>query len=94
MHAVRGRLMFGSQSEIILELQIGLGIARQRGKVHNEVILYSEDGIGSQVWVTLGIELSDNLLVTVSGDHHVNMSGPHGMPIKKLQQLPRRAYSG
>lgn len=56
-------IVFGRQNDVILEFQLGLGIAMQRLEVDDQIVLDSEDGVGGQPRVILGIQLRGTALI-------------------------------
>ena len=51
------------QDDVVVQLELGLVVARQRLEVDNQVVLDSEDGIGRQSGVVLGVQLGGATLV-------------------------------
>lgn len=66
----------------------------KRDEVNDEVVLHGEDGVGREPWVVLGVDLRDDGLVLVVGDHEVDVGGAHGVAVDSLQELPGRTVLG
>lgn len=78
------------EQEVVLEFQRGLGVVFQRLKVDDEIVLDSENGIGLQPWIIVGVDLVHHLLVSVRRNHHVDVRRSPWMTVQQLQKLPRR----
>ncbi len=45
----------GRQDDIVLEIELGLGVSLARLKVENKVVLDGKDGVGLEPGVVLGV---------------------------------------
>jgi hypothetical protein len=79
------------QHNIILQLQLSIRVPLKRLEIHDQIVLDSEHGIGSQIWVVFGEYLRRNGDITVAANHQMDVSRAHRMAIKKIQQKARRA---
>lgn len=61
-------VVLGREHNIVLELQLGLGVALEGLKVAEQIVLDGEDGVGLQPGVILGVELGSAALEVGVGD--------------------------
>lgn len=88
-----GEINLRCKDHVVLQLQLGLVIL-VRFEVNDQVGLHSENGVGSQPGVVLGVQLSRAALEVGVGDHDVDVGGAHGVAVHHLEQLPARAVLG
>jgi hypothetical protein len=79
------------QHNIILQLQLSVCVPLKRFEIHDQVVLDSEHGIGSQIWVVFGEYLRRDGDIAVAANHQMDVSRAHRMAIEKIQQNTRRA---
>jgi hypothetical protein len=79
------------QHNIILQLQLSVCVPLKRFEIHDQVVLDSEHGIGSQIWVVFGEYLRRDGDIAVAANHQMDVSRAHRMAIKKIQKNTRRA---
>jgi hypothetical protein len=79
------------QHNIILQLQLGIRVSLKWLEIHDQIVLDSEHGIGSQIRVVFGEYLRRDWDIAVAANHQMDVSRAHRMAIKKIQQNTRRA---
>jgi hypothetical protein len=80
--------VLGSQSDVELAVPLSLGVASLWLEVNNEIVLDGEDGVGLEPGIISRENLRNNLFVSRSRDHEVNVGWAHWMAIQHLKQRP------
>lgn len=72
------------QHNIILQLQLGIRVSLKWLEIHDQIVLDSEHGIGSQIRVVFGEYLRCDWDIAVAANHQMDVSRAHRMAIKKI----------
>ena len=72
--------------DIVLEIQLGLGVVSLGLEVDHQVVLHSENRVDVEVRVVGGVDLVDDGGVVGMGDHEVDVSGTHRRAVHEVQE--------
>jgi hypothetical protein len=89
-----GVVLLQSQGDVVLEVELGLGVAGPRLKVNDQVVLDGKDGVNLEERVVAGVDLVDDGGVVGVGDHEMDVSRAHGGAVHDVEQDTGRAVGG
>lgn len=81
-------VLLESHSDIVLEVAIRVGVLGHRLEVDDEVVLDGKDGVDTEMGIVAGVDLVDDGGVVRVGDLQVDVRGPHGRAVHKVEQHP------
>lgn len=87
-------VLLQSHFNVVLEVELSLGVVGLGFEINDKVILDGEDRVDVEVWVVTGVDLVDDGGVVGVGDHEVNVGGPHGRAIHEIEKHTGRAVGG
>lgn len=93
-HSGVGLVLLGDQADIVLDVEdSALGLVLDGLEVEKQIILDSAGGVGLEIRVVVGVQLSGDTNVVVVRDHHVDVSRAVGVTSHDLEQLGRGTRS-
>lgn len=89
-HSVVRLVLLGSKVDVVLNIEsCALGVVLGRLEVKHQVVLDSASGVGLEVGVVAGVQLSGNTKVVIVGDHDVDVSRAVRVAAHDAEELSR-----
>ena len=89
-----GVVLLEGQSDVVLKVELGLGVVLLGLEFDNEIVLDGKDGVDVEMRVVAGVDLVDDGGVFGVGDHQVNVGGTHGRAVHELEEDTSGAVGG
>lgn len=86
-----GVVRLESHSNVVLEVELGLGVILLGLEWNNEIVLDGEDGVDREMRVVIGVNLVDDSGIIRMGDHEMDMSRTHRGAVHKSEKDTGRA---
>lgn len=80
-----------SHGNVVLEVELGLGVIGLGLEVNNEIILDSENGVYVEMRVVARVDLVDDSGVVGVGNHEMDVGGAHGGAVHEVEEDSSRA---
>lgn len=81
-----GVVLLQSHGDVVLQVELGLGVIGLGLEVDNQIVLDGEDGVDVEVRVVGGVDLVDDGGVVGVGDHQVNVGRTHGRAVHEVEE--------
>lgn len=75
------------QFDVVFQVQLRLVVTLSRCEINEQVILDSENSVVGDIWVIAGVDLGRHRLISLGGDHKMDVSGAHRVAVEGLEQL-------
>lgn len=81
-----GVVLLQSHGDVVLQVELGLGVIGLGLEVDNQVVLDGEDGVDVEMRVVGGVDLVDDGGVVGVGDHQVDVGRTHGRAVHEVEE--------